>query len=123
MSKYTAENERVKQDYVVHLRLAKGKPEPAIDSALKAIEPLESFTEFCSFEAFNSEQAEAFSKKLFDQSLACGEDRLSAAAVASTLRDVRLFFTWLAKQPGCELRVNFGRRGDKKAAPSSSARH
>ena len=59
----------MKRDYVTHLRLAKGKQEPTIDGALKAIDRFERSTGFRSFKAFHIEQAKAFREKLLDQPL------------------------------------------------------
>jgi integrase len=107
MSKYNAENERVKRDYVTHLRLAKGKQEPTIDGALKAIDRFECATGFRSFRAFHIEQAKAFREKLLQQPNAHGKGHLSAATMTSTLRNLRAFFIWLAERPGYKSRISF----------------
>jgi integrase len=107
MSKYNAENERVKREYVTHLRLAKGKQEATIDGALKAIDRFERSTGFRSFKAFHIEQAKAFREKLLDQPTARGKDHLSAATMTSTLRNLKAFFIWLAERPGYKSRISF----------------
>jgi hypothetical protein len=44
MSKYCAENERVKRDYAFFLEAANGKQSATIDAALRAIERFETST-------------------------------------------------------------------------------
>jgi hypothetical protein len=44
MAKYNPENERVKRDYVTHMRLAQGKQESSIVTALAAIDRFEKST-------------------------------------------------------------------------------
>jgi site-specific recombinase XerD len=107
MSKYNAENARVKRDYVTHLRLAKGKQEATIDGTLKAIDRFERSTGFRSFKAFHIEQAKAFREKLLDQPNARGKDHLSAATMTSNLRNLKAFFIWLAERPGYKSRIGF----------------
>jgi integrase len=107
MPKYNSDNERVKRDYVTHLRLAKGKQEATINAVLKAIDRFECSTSFRSFKAFHIEQAKAFREKLLDQPNARGEDHLSAATMTSTLRNLKAFFIWLAERPGYKSRISF----------------
>lgn len=107
MAKYNSENERVKRDYVMHLRLAKGKQEATIDGALKAIDRFERSTGFRSFKTFHIEQAKAFREKLLEQPSARGKETLSAATMTSTLRNLKAFFIWLAERPGYRSRISF----------------
>jgi site-specific recombinase XerD len=107
MAKYNAENERVKREYIMHLRLAKGKQEATIDSVLKAIDRFERSTGFRSFKSFHIEQAKAFRAKLLDQPSVRGQTHLSAATMTSTLRNLKAFFIWLAERPGYKSRVSF----------------
>ena len=107
MAKYNPDNERIKRDYVIHMRLAQGKQEASIVTALAAIERFEKSTSYRSFKAFHIEQAKAFRGKILDQPGARGQDRLSAATMTSTLRNLRAFFTWLAERPGYRSRIRF----------------
>lgn len=107
MPKYNAENERVKRDYVTHLRLAKSKQEATIDGVFKAIDRFERSTGFRSFKSFHIEQAKAFREKPLEQPSAQGKDRLSAATMTSTLRNLKAFFFWLAERPGYKSRIRF----------------
>lgn len=107
MSRYNAENERVKRNYVAHLRLAKGKQEATIDGALKAIDRFERSTGLRSFKSFHVEQAKAFRERLLDQPRAKGKNLLSAATMTSTLRNLKAFFIWLAERTGYKSRISF----------------
>jgi site-specific recombinase XerD len=107
MAKYNPENERVKRDYITHMRLAQGKQEGTVIAALGAIDRFERSTGYRSFKAFHIEQARAFREKILDQPGARGQERLSAATVTSTLRNLKAFFTWLAERPGYRSRISF----------------
>jgi integrase len=107
MAKYNPENERVKRDYVTHMRLAQGKQEASIVAALAAIDRFEKSGGYRSFKAFHIEQAKAFREKLLNQPGARGRERLSAATMTSTLRNLKAFFTWLAERPGYRSRISF----------------
>ena len=107
MTKYNAENERAKRDYVTHMRLADGKQGATVITALAAIERFERSTGYRSFKAFHIEQAKAFREKLINQPGARGQERLSAATMTSTLRNLKAFFIWLAERPGYKSRIRF----------------
>jgi hypothetical protein len=77
MTKYNSENERVKRDYVTHMRLAQGKQEGTIMSALGAIDRFEKSTGYRSFKAFHVEQAKAFREKILNQPGARGQEKPS----------------------------------------------
>jgi integrase len=107
MAKYNPENERVKRDYVIHMRLAQGKQEASIVTALAAIDRFEKSTGYRSFKAFHIEQAKAFREKILTQPGARGQEGLSAATMTSTLRNLKAFFTWLVERPGYRSRISF----------------
>jgi site-specific recombinase XerD len=107
MSKYNPENERVKRDYVSHMRLAQGKQDATVVAALAAIDRFQKSTGHRSFKAFHIEQAKAFREKIASQPGARGQERLSAATMTSTLRNLKTFFTWLAERAGYKSRINF----------------
>jgi integrase len=107
MAKYNPENERVKRDYVTHMRLAQGKQESSVVAALAAIDRFERSTCYRSFKSFHVEQARAFREKILEQPGARGQERLSAATMTSTLRNLKAFFAWLAERPGYRSRISF----------------
>ena len=53
MPKYNPENERVKREYITHMRLAQGKQEGSVVAALAAIDRFERSTGYRSFKAFH----------------------------------------------------------------------
>src|ERR1700722_10567480 len=107
MPKYNPENERVKREYITHMRLAQGKQEGSVVAALAAIDRFERSTGYRSFKAFHIEQAKAFREKILAEPGSRGQERLSVATVTSTLRSLKAFFTWLAERPGYRSRICF----------------
>jgi hypothetical protein len=107
MAKYNPENERVKRDYVAHMRPAQGKQESSTAAALAAIDRFENSTGYRSFKAFHIEQAKAFREKILTVPGARAQETLSAATMTSTLRNRRAFFSWLAERPGYRSRIRF----------------
>lgn len=67
MAKYNPENERIKRDYITHMRLAQDKQEGSVVAALAAIDRFERSTGYRHFKAFHIEQARAFREKILDQ--------------------------------------------------------
>ena len=60
MSKYCAENERVKRNYAFYLEAANGKQSATIDAALRAIERFETCTNRKPFRKFHIERRALF---------------------------------------------------------------
>ena len=73
MSKYCAENERVKRDYSFFLEAANGKQDATIDAALRAIERFEITTNRKPFRKFNVEQARSFRARLGEETGGSGK--------------------------------------------------
>ena len=67
MTKYNAENERIKRKYYTFLKEAKQHSEPTIDAATKALHRFETYSRFLDFKKFHFEQAVAFKKHLAKQ--------------------------------------------------------
>jgi integrase len=105
MSKYCAENVRVTRDYAFFLEAANGKQSDTIDAALRAIERFESSTNRKPFRKFHIEQARSFRSRLAEETGSGGKP-LSAATIASTLKDLRNFFLWLSREPGFRSALN-----------------
>lgn len=99
MRKHHPDNERIKREYFVLLKEAKGQSEDSVDAVAKAIARFEADTQHRDFKAFHFEQAVAFKRRLADHdSLATGE-KLSKATQYATLAHLKRFFQWLAMQP------------------------
>jgi integrase len=101
-ARHCAENERIKRRYLIYLKEAKGYSTPSIDMAASAIARFEAFTCHRDFKRFHVEQARAFKTHLCGpQASPSGSGKpLSKGTIASTLRRLKDFFTWLADQPG-----------------------
>ena len=64
MRQHNAENERVKREYLIYLKAAKGLSEASLDTVVKAIHRFEVSTKFRSLRKFHVEQAVAFRRQL-----------------------------------------------------------
>jgi integrase len=98
--KANLENERVKRDYFQFLREAHGRDEATIDGAAKALVRFEDSTGRKPFKRFHREQAVAFKKRLAASANARTGERLSKSTMLATMRELRAFFLWLAREPG-----------------------
>ncbi|MDE2362023.1 MAG: tyrosine-type recombinase/integrase [Hyphomicrobiales bacterium] len=105
MSRYCAENERLKHEYISYLRDAKGKQQASIDSALRAIARFEASTGLKPFRKFRIEQVRKFREDLRDATGPTGEP-LSASTIIATLRQAQDFFVWLSREPGFRKSIN-----------------
>jgi integrase len=105
MSKYCAENERVKRGYAFFLEAANGKQSATIDAALRAIDRFETSTNRKPFRKFHIEQARSFRTRLGEE-IGANNKPLSAATIAVTLKHLRNFFLWLSREPGFRSAIN-----------------
>jgi integrase len=107
-AKHCAENERIKRRYLQWLKDAKGYSTASIDMAAAAIARFEDYSRHRDFRRFHVEQARAFKAHFAGKvmGLQSGEP-LSRATVASTLRQLKAFFTWLADQAGYRSSVRY----------------
>ena len=107
MAKHNASNERVKREYFRFLAEAKGRDPATIDRAAKSLARFEDSTGHKDFKRFHREQAVAFKRRLGLAVNAGSGERLSKATVQSTLRDLKAFFEWLAREPGFRSHVEY----------------
>lgn len=107
MAKHNASNERVKREYFRFLAEAKGRDPATIDRAAKSLARFEDSTGHKDFKRFHREQAVAFKRRLGLSVNAGSGERLSKATVQSTLRDLKAFFEWLAREPGFRSHVEY----------------
>ena len=107
MRQHNAENERIKREYLIYLKAARGLSEATLDAVAKAIHRFEVSTRFRSLRKFHVEQAVAFRRHLSEsQSFETGKP-LSRATILQTLNVLRAFFLWLAGQPGYRSRISY----------------
>jgi integrase len=107
MARHNAANERIKREYFHYLKEAKRRGEASIDGAAKALRRFEDETRQRDFKRFHREQAVAFKTTLADQTSAKSADRLSWSTIQSTVRELRVFFIWLAGQPGYKTKIRY----------------
>lgn len=107
MTKYNAENERIKRKYFAYLKEAMRNSEATVDAAAKALARFEAHTKHKDFRAFHFEQAIAFKKHLAEQKAQQSGEKLSKATLHATLTQLKRFFQWLAWQPGYKSRLQY----------------
>src|SRR5215469_8491832 len=89
MPAHNARNERIKREYFSFLKEAKRQSEPTVDSAAKALDRFEVFTNHRDFRLFHVEQAIAFKRYMADQTGQRSGQKLSKATLHSTLTQVK----------------------------------
>lgn len=107
MAKSNAANERIKREYFAWLREAKGRDAATIDRVAASLARFEASTRYKDFRKFRKAQAMAFKQRLAEQVNARTGERLSKATVQSTLRDLKAFFEWLAREPGFRRHLSY----------------
>jgi integrase len=107
MTTYNEENERVKREYMEHLRGAMGLSDATVDAVAKAIHRFEVFTKFRSFRKFHIDQAKAFRIQLTATKSSVTGKPLSHITLLHTLNALRTFFNWLAGRPGYKSRISY----------------
>ncbi|MCJ2180828.1 tyrosine-type recombinase/integrase [Novosphingobium album (ex Hu et al. 2023)] len=107
MAKHNASNERVKREYFRFLAEAKGRDTATIDRVAKSLARFEADTRHKDFKRFHREQAVAFKRRLAEANSERSGDRLSKATMQSTLRDLKAFFEWLAREPGFRSHIEY----------------
>jgi integrase len=107
MTKPSAANERIKREYFAYLREAHGRDETTIDGIAKSLVRFEESTKARDFKRFHREQAVAFKAKLQETVNVRTGEQLSKATILATVRDLRAFFLWLAREPGYRSHIAF----------------
>lgn len=105
--KHNPNNERIKRQYFVFLKDAKGQSEATIDGVAMALSRFELYTKMRAFKAFHFEQAVGFKKHLAKQVNQQTNKPLSKATLNSTCRHLKTFFQWLSMQSGYKSRLNY----------------
>ncbi|MGI8705980.1 MAG: tyrosine-type recombinase/integrase [Sphingomicrobium sp.] len=107
MSKHNPANERIKREYLLYLKQAKGRNEATIDGVASSLARFEESTKCKDFGRFHREQAVAFKDKLEAAVNARTGDRLSKSTMLAVLRNLKEFFFWLAHQPGFKSHIGY----------------
>lgn len=107
MNKHNANNVRINRKYYIFLKEAKRQDESSIDGVAKAINRFENYTKFKDFKLFHHQQAVGFKKHLTNQKNEVTKKPLSKATLNTTLRHLKTFFQWLAREAGYKSRINY----------------
>lgn len=107
MPKHHPDNVRIKREYFVLLKEAKGQSEDTVDAVAKALARFEADTQHRDFKAFHFEQAVAFKRRLAERDSKSTGDKLSKATQYATLAHLKRFFQWLALQPGYRSKLRY----------------
>jgi integrase len=107
MTTHNANNERIKHKYFAYLREAMRHSELTVDASAKALNRFEVYTKHRDFKTFHFQQAIAFKKHLAEQRGQQSGEKLSKATLYATLRQLKQFFQWLAREPGYKSRVQY----------------
>ncbi|HNR76629.1 MAG TPA: site-specific integrase [Parvularculaceae bacterium] len=106
-AKPNASNERIKLDYLYHLRHARRQSEASIDKAAAALDSFLDYSRHRDLKKFHRRQATAFKDHLLERQNARTGAALSLSTVQSTLKAMRNFTIWLADQPGYKRAVTY----------------
>jgi len=107
MKKHNPNNVRINRKYCIFLKEAKRQDESSIDGVAKAINRFEQYTKFKDFKLFHHQQAVGFKKHLTNQKSETTNKPLSKATLNTTLRHLKNFFQWLAREAGYKSRINY----------------
>jgi integrase len=107
MNKHNPNNVRINRKYCIFLKEAKRQDESSIDGVAKAINRFEQYTKFKDFKLFHHQQAVGFKKYLTNQKNEVTNKPLSKATLNTTLRHLKNFFQWLARETGYKSRINY----------------
>jgi len=107
MTKPHPQNERLKHAYINRLREARGMSEASIDQVVKALDRFETYTRNRDFKLFHIEQAKGFKQYIAAQRNERTNAPLSKTTIYSTLIALKVFFMWLAEQPGYRSRISY----------------
>lgn len=107
MKKHNPENEIINRKYFIFLKEAKRLSEATVDATAKSLNRFEEHAQYKNFKAFHFQQAVAFKKYLAIQKAERSGKTLSKSTVNSTLKSLKVFFQWLALQPGYKSRIQY----------------
>lgn len=101
MNSKNPKNERIKRHYFHHLKQALGRSDQTIRQIARSLTRFEDFTSRRDFKTFDQRQAVGFKGNL-------ARSGLAPATIHTTLNDLKLFFGWLALQPGFKRAIKHG---------------
>lgn len=107
MRKFNAENERIKREYLIYLREAKGQDDSTLDKVAAALLGFEEAITFKSFKAFRREWATKYKTYMKRRKNARTGKPLGITTRDASLRLVKAFVEWLSTQAGYRTRITY----------------
>lgn len=106
MTKFNAENERIKREYLEWEKEAKGKAESTINNIREAIYSFEEHTQFKSFKQLNKKDIISFKKQLKQKNNLRTGEAISKTYLLHTSTYLISFFQWLCSQKGYKRHIH-----------------
>ena len=107
MSKFNADNERIKHRYLGFLSGAKHRSVDSVDQVAAALADFEASTGHKDFRLFRIEQAQRYKRELGKATNSRTGKPLAKATLFSRLAALKTFFEWLAQEPGFRSKLNY----------------
>lgn len=105
-SKVLYKNEVVKRRFFTYLEQSKGFTESTIQAFEMAILLWEEYSEGADFSNFGKKKVIGFKKWLKNRDVKSGGQKVSLRYCHSTLRHLKVFFTWLSGENGYKSKIN-----------------
>lgn len=93
-------NERLRREYIEHLRDARNLNDKTIDAAMRHLTEFEAFIRGRDFATLTKSQAKTFKEYVNQRPSKAGGEPLSASSVVHTLADIKAFYDWLSTTQG-----------------------
>lgn len=107
MRKFNSENERIKREYLIYLREAKGQDESSLDKVAAALLGFEEAIGFKPFKSFHRDWATKYKTYMKRRKNARTGKPLGVTTRDATLRLVKAFVEWLSTQTGYRARISY----------------
>jgi integrase/recombinase XerD len=99
-------NDRVRRDYLIHLKEARQRSPATVEQVRHAIDRLEAYTGFKDFATFNKDQALAFKRALIASKAQRSGKPITMATAHHVLQAIKEFLVWLHSRPGYRRRID-----------------
>ena len=107
MVQINAENERLKRQYLNHIKEADGKDEKTLDQVAASLRDFELALNLKPFKSFHRDWGRKYKTHLERSKNHRTGEPLSLTTREARLRNVRAFFKWLAGRPGFRSRMSY----------------
>ncbi|MEP1575752.1 site-specific integrase [Roseibium album] len=107
MRKFNEGNERIKREYLIYLREAKGQDESSLDKVAAALLGFEEAIGFKSYKAFHRDWASKYKTHMKQRKNTRTGKPLGLTTRDASLRLVKAFVEWLSMQSGYRNRISY----------------